>query len=106
MLSRELRVNVTMSSSISDGKYMFDGIVANVSRHGVKIVDIPRKFDTRSRKCITVIMGGGRHFKFFVQPRWSREEGLYKEVGFEIVSPPLSWTRFLNELDPAVAWEH
>ncbi|MBC8316736.1 MAG: PilZ domain-containing protein [Desulfobulbaceae bacterium] len=101
MNRRENRVNVAMESSISDGTHMFNGIVSNISRNGLKLIDIPKKFDTSSA-CVTVISGKGRHFKFHVLPRWQKEDAIYKEIGLKIISPSLKWQSFLKDLEYSV----
>jgi len=101
MNRRENRVNVAMESSISDGTNMFDGIVANVSRSGLKLIDVPKKFSSSS-SCITVISGKGKNFKFHVMPRWQKEDVFYKELGLKIISPSLKWISFLKDLEYSV----
>lgn len=101
MNRREHRVDVTMESSISDGINMFNGIVSNVSRNGIKLIDIPKKFETSSA-CVTVISGKGKNFKFHVMPRWQKEDVFYKEIGLKIISPSLKWISFLKDLEYSV----
>ena len=102
MSRRENRVDVTMESNISDGSHMFTGTVVNVSRNGIKLAEIPKKFDTVSTSCIAVVSGKGKNFKFNVIPRWHNEDNLYKEIGLKIVSPPLKWISFMKDLEYSV----
>ena len=101
MNRREHRVNVGMESSISDGVTMCNGFVSNVSRNGIKLIDIPKKLDT-SASCVAVISGKGKNFKFHVLPRWQKEDSHYKEIGFKIISPSLKWISFLKDLEYSV----
>ena len=101
MNRREHRVSVAMESSISDGTNMFNGFVSNVSRNGIKIIDVPKKLDP-SASYLTVISGKGKNFKFHVSPRWQKEDSHYKEIGFKIISPSLKWIRFLKDLEYSV----
>ena len=98
---RELRTEITIFADISDGKHTFKGIVVNVSRKGLKMVEIPQKFDFYSEKYTAVIFEKGNHFKFHLKPRWSKIDPQYKEIGFQIISPPLEWIKFVNELEKA-----
>ena len=101
MNRREHRVSVAMESSISDGTKMFNGFVSNVSRNGIKLVDIPKKLDT-SASCVAVISGKGKNFKCHMLPRWQKEDSHYKEIGFKIISPSLKWISFLKDLEYSV----
>ena len=98
---RELRTELTMYADISDGKHTFKGIVVNVSRKGLKVMEIPQKFDFYSDKYTAVISDKGKNFKFHLKPRWSKIEPPYKEIGFQIISPPLEWVKFINGMERA-----
>lgn len=99
MGTRDNRVDFKMESEVSDGTFVFAGTVLNVSRKGIKMVDVPKKFDFYSAKCIAVMNGTGKSFKLFIKPRWSKTQGQVKEIGFQIISPPLNWIKFINEQD-------
>ncbi|MDH5297588.1 MAG: hypothetical protein OEV91_01030 [Desulfobulbaceae bacterium] len=88
-----------MLANISDGKRVFEGMVVNVSREGLQMKDIPEKFDFYSTKYTAVISERGKNFKFHLTPRWSKTTGWHKVVGFKIISPPLEWIRFINDLE-------
>nr|NQU91605.1 PilZ domain-containing protein [Bacteroidota bacterium] len=99
--SRELRTETTMTADISDGKHTFKGVVVDVSRKGLKVMEIPQKFDFYSKKYTAVIAEKGKNFKFHLKPRWSKIDPPYKEIGFQIISPPLEWVKFINGLERA-----
>ena len=98
---RELRTEITIFADISDGKHTFKGIVVNVSRKGLKMVEIPQKFDFYSEKYTAVISDKGKNFRFHLKPRWSKVDPPYKKIGFQIISPPLDWVKFINGLERA-----
>ena len=102
MSRRENRLSVVLDSHISDGKHMFNGIVSNISKNGIKLVNIPKKFDTASTSYVAVVSSKGKNFKFHVLPRWQKEDKNYKEVGLKIVSPPLKWISFMKDLENAI----
>lgn len=100
MTHREKRVGVTMTATMSDGNFVFEGSVENISRTGFKMTDIPSKFNPESSECTAVISSKMKNYKFAIKPSWSTEKGIYKVVGFEIISPPAEWIAFLDVLDP------
>ena len=100
MENRENRVEVKMQSTLADGHFFFDGMVENISRSGLKVTGIPAKFDIHTRACTTIVSGRGKNFKLKVKPSWAQDNGLYKDVGFQILSSPVDWLLMLNDLDP------
>ncbi len=100
MDKRENRVDVAMTASISDGNFVFEGNVENISRTGFKMTDIPAKFDPEAPECTAVISSTKKNYKFAIRPTWSTEAGIYKVVGFEILSAPSEWFELLDALDP------
>ena len=99
MKPREKRIKINMGADVSDGTLVFDGTVSNVSLKGLMLLNIPRKFDFYSPKWVAVIDGPGKIFKLLMKPRWSKIQGQHKSIGFQIISPPLKWIRFINTLD-------
>jgi len=99
MEARDNRIEFTMVADISDGTLVYDGTVSNVSRKGLMLLDVPKRFDFYSSKCIAVVNGAGKNFKLLMKPRWSKVQGERKDIGFQIISPSLGWIRFVNELD-------
>jgi hypothetical protein len=99
MRSREKRIELTMAADISDGILVFGGNVSNASLKGLMIRNVPRKFNFNTPKWIAVINSTGKNFKLLMNPHWSKVQGKYMDIGFQIVSPPLKWIRFINELD-------
>ncbi len=96
----ENRVDVVMTATLSDGNFVFEGSVENVSRTGFKMTDIPSKFNTESVECTAVISSSGKNYKFSIRPSWSTEAGIYKVIGFKIISASTEWLELLDLLDP------
>lgn len=96
--NREERTDIKLQADISDGKHVSEGTTVNVSRCGLKVMEIPDKFDFYADKYTAVINHKGKNFKLYLNPRWSRIEKPYKEMGFKIISPPLEWIKFINEM--------
>ena len=86
---------------ISDGKSSVMGVVEDLSATGVRVVQIPRDFDTTVQRCKAVINGPGGDFTVALKPCWVKEtnRGMYKSIGFQIVDPPPGWTSFVAELE-------
>ena len=99
MKPREKRIEFAMGADISDGTLVFDGTVSNASLKGLMLRGVPIKFDLNSPKWVAVIDGPGKIFKLLMKPRWSKVQGKRQDIGFQIISPPLKWIRFINELD-------
>ncbi|MDR9500856.1 MAG: hypothetical protein RI601_03590 [Desulfurivibrionaceae bacterium] len=104
-MREEKRMGVTMNAVISDGNFAFEGRVENISRSGFKMADIPAKFNAESSECTAVISNKTRNYKVAIRPIWSTEEGIYKVVGFDILSPPAAWLAFVDELNPEIREE-
>jgi hypothetical protein len=98
MKPRENRIKINMWADVSDGILVFDGTVSNVSLKGLMLRHVPRNFDFYSPKWVAVIAGPGKIFKLLMKPRWSKIQGQHKNIGFQIISPPWKWIRFINEL--------
>ncbi len=100
MKDREQRFDFPMVSTIADGSLLFEGVVTNISKNGIKVVDIPAKFKLTSQEYRSVISAKGRNYRLAITPVWIDKKGLNLEVGFKIVAPTLDWNLLLRELDP------
>ncbi|MEE4241113.1 MAG: hypothetical protein V2I36_06580 [Desulfopila sp.] len=89
-----------LKADISDGKGFFPGVVNDVSRFGVCMVDLPSRFDEKAMRMTAVISGRNKNFKILVRPKWSGLAGTRKMVGFEIINTPFDWTDFVMQLEP------
>ncbi len=96
---RDHRIEFRSVADISDGNLVFYGTVSNITRTGFMISDVPPQFDFYSSKWVAIINGIEKSFKLLIKPRWSKTLGIRKEVGFQIISPPLNWVKFINKLD-------
>lgn len=89
-----------LMSRVSDGKNAFMGIVEDISETGLRLSQVPADFDNTVDPCFTVVKGPIRDLKVFLHPCWVRatDRGMYKDIGFQINDPPLSWKRFIKQL--------
>lgn len=89
-----------MTADISDGVGFYTGSVSNLSRSGLRIEDLSKRFDGSSKQFSLVLSGDGHHFRMKVRPRWTRAQSLSKKVGMEIVKAPWGWAEFVINLEP------
>lgn len=89
-----------LKADVSDGKGFFPGVVSDVSRFGIRMVDLPIRFNEKAIRMTAVISGRNRNFKMLVRPKWFGHSGVRKMVGFEIINTPFDWTDFVMNLEP------
>ena len=98
--NRENRVAVQLATTIGVGNFMFEGMVANISRNGLKVTDLPMRFNPTDKDISTIIATPQGNFRMAVRPTWVKESGHSQDVGFEILSFRDSWMELLDKLDP------
>ncbi len=97
---RENRVDVALNTTIGVGNFMFEGMVANISRNGFKVTDLPMRFNPRAKQISTIISTPDGNYKLVVRSKWVKELGYSQDVGFEIVTFGSDWMQFLDSVDP------
>jgi hypothetical protein len=97
---RENRVTVALTTTVGAGNFMFEGMVANISRNGLKVTDLPMRFNPDEKKISTIIATPQGNFRMDVRTTWVRDAGYSKDVGFEILSFGDKWIQLLDRLDP------
>jgi len=97
---RENRVKVALATTIGAGNFMFEGMVANISRNGLKVTDLPMRFNPREKKISTIIATPQGNFKVDVRSTWVKKTGYSQDVGFEIISFDSEWMHLMDRLDP------
>jgi hypothetical protein len=85
---------------VSDGIGFFQGSVADVSRFGLRMIDLPKRINGDAKRMTVVISGKSANYKMKVRPRWQTQDGFTKLVGAEIMDTPWGWTEFVMELEP------
>lgn len=90
-----------MQADISDGKRFFSGSVANISRFGLCLEDIPAKADTSAKRISVVVTDGMKTFKMTTRSCWSSQEEHSLIIGMEILKIPWGWTEFVMLREPA-----
>ncbi len=94
--------NQHILADLSDGTGFFTGTVKDFSRFGILLADVPKRLDETSPQISVVIQNATDNFKIKAKTRWTKQQALSNIIGFEIVSAPLSWAKFVmeNEVDP------
>ena len=89
-----------LSVDVADGVGVFQGQVADISRFGVCLTDLPEKLNASVKNMTIVISTKKQHFKMTAQPRWYTDGEGTKSLGAEIVNIPLAWTEFVMGFEP------
>lgn len=86
---------------ISDGKSKHIAIVEEISKNGLRLTQIPTKFDDSAGDCKAVVQSPSGDQQVSLHPCWvkSTNKGMYKTVGFQIENPPSGWKDFIKELE-------
>lgn len=88
-----------MQIDISDGIGCCSGTVRDISRVGLCLADLAKRFGKNIGAYTVVASSGDHHFKFRVRPRWEHADRLSKRVGVEIHEPPRQWTEYVISLE-------
>lgn len=86
---------------ISDGLGFFSGSISDLSRFGMKVSNISKRFDENAKRISVVVTGKGKNFKMKARPRWSVRLPTSKMIGIEITNAPWDWTEFVMNFEPA-----
>ena len=92
----------SLQVDIYDGKGFFSGTVADLSRFGLQLDDVPKKLDENAKRFSIIVSGHGQHFKMQASPRWVRKKSLSKKVGLGIINASCGWTEFVMKFEPAL----
>lgn len=97
----ERQRTVALISIISDGKSKFIGIVDEISRNGLRLTQIPARFDESIGKCTAIVLGPNGDVEILIHPCWVKltTGGMYKTIGCKIYTPPVWWQEFIRELE-------
>jgi hypothetical protein len=89
-----------LSVDVADGIGIYLGMVSNISRTGLSMTDLPKRFNGSVKKMTIIVSAKGRHFKMNVSPIWYSDEGSTKSVGVEIFTPSPNWIEFVMKFEP------
>lgn len=87
---------------ISDGIGCCSATVHDVSRVGLCMTDLTKRFGRNTDAYTVVASNEDIHFKFRVRPRWEQAGKLNKRLGVEIAELPQQWTEYIMSLESKV----
>lgn len=90
-----------LTVDVNDGNEFFYGMIADVSRNGIRINELSGQLDTTAPTIMVVISGKENYFRMFVKPKWWARERGNTTLGAEIVKIPWSWKEFIMKNEPA-----
>jgi hypothetical protein len=88
-----------MQIDISDGIGCCSGTVRDISRVGLCLAELGKRFGKNIDAYMVVASNENFHFKFRVRPKWEQAGRLRKRVGVEIHEPPPQWTEYVMSLE-------
>lgn len=96
---RRIRVQGRMRIDVSDGIGSCSGDVSDVSRVGLCLLDVAKRFGKNMDAYTVVASSDGKYFKFRVRPRWEAVGRLSKKIGVEIDEAPWQWIEYVMSLE-------
>lgn len=87
-------------ADISDGQGFYNGVIKDLSRSGIQVIEVPKRLDETAQQLSVVVSTREDYFKLRVRPRWSRKQDISKILGLEIVRAPLGWAEFIIDQEP------
>lgn len=100
---QQARMNLKgYTAAIADGHLVFSGLVENISLSGLRLSELPQKFNVKAWKYNLVISGGpdSACYKMTVFPRWRRKNDFSQEIGFKIAEAHAGWKSFVQKIMP------
>jgi len=88
-----------MLIDVSDGIGFCTGTVQDVSRVGLCLTDLAKRFGQDMDTYTAVASSGSEYFKFRVRPRWEQAGSVSKRMGVEITEPSGPWMDFVSRLE-------
>lgn len=88
-----------MQIDVSDGIGCCSGNVRNISRVGLCLTDLAKRFGKKFDALTVVASSESHYFKFRVRPKWEQAGSSNKRVGVEIQDPPRQWTEYVQSLE-------
>jgi len=86
-------------ADVSDGIGFFSGVVVDVSRTGIRLEDIPQRFNDHATELSIVVSVKDKYFKLQGAPRWSNGNAISKKMGVKILISPPGWKAFVKTFE-------
>lgn len=88
-----------MCIDVADGFGCCSVAAGDVSRGGLCLTEIAKRFGQKIDKYTVVASSGEQHFKFQVKPRWEQVGRWNKKIGVEIENVPWQWMAYVMSLE-------
>jgi hypothetical protein len=102
---QQARMNLKgYTAAIADGKLIFSGLVDNISLGGLRLSEMPQKFELKNWKYTLVVSGGpgASSYRMTVFPCWRRKNNFSQEIGFKIAEAHAGWKSFIQKIMPKI----
>lgn len=95
------RINTQhLLANLSDDNGFFSATICDISRIGLRISNVSRKLNRKTKYYWLVFTTRNHHFKLKVKPTWTTQQPPAQHIGLEIVRAPLGWREFVMESEP------
>ncbi len=90
-----------LSIDISDGIGVSSGGAVDISRFGMRLVNLSKRLRRDSDNyTVVATTKDGKTFKFKVKPKWEETGLSSRTLGVEIENVPSKWTEYVKTLEP------
>lgn len=90
----------SLPADINDGDTFFQGKVANLSRNGLCLTDLPKQLKEAPETLMVILQIKNDYLRMFIRPKWFSYDGMIKTIGAEIVNIPWRWKEFVMKHEP------
>lgn len=90
-----IAVNKRYTAVISDGKNTFVGLVANISRMGMCLMEIPAPVPVTEGRLSVIIQHGSEQMTMAADLRWLAEQKAGRTLGLKIADDHPTWNDFV-----------
>ena len=86
-----------LTAKIADGHGVYDSLVANISRAGVCLKNVPERLSASTERLSVIIRGKTEEYSLLLAPSWdSSHHSRGRVIGGKIDTPPNNWLQFVH----------
>ncbi len=83
-------------ADVTDGINSCTGLVCNISKIGIGLMDLPEKIMQKADKLSIIIKGHDGHYPMYLNPQWVDNKGSSLRIGGLIENVPTDWEIFVS----------
>ncbi|MCB2181141.1 MAG: hypothetical protein KQH63_03835 [Desulfobulbaceae bacterium] len=83
-------------ADVSDGTHSCTGLVCNISRIGIGLMELPEKIMHEADRFSVIIKKQGSHYPMYLNPQWVDNTGPNLKIGGLIEHVPADWEDFVT----------